>query len=215
MITNHKGISIICKDKQLFSKGLNLFIGKEISIQIQSQNCGDYLRIMKYFINYIVECKPFINNGETIVFGSWSFKFVLENPDYYDIFEASNNGDGYTLGTEYALKVINDQEEECLIYTAHPVFPTFNQKIVISKGVYEMMAVQAVRYPSPDHMCGWWITTDLYDGKIKSLLVVHFYHVAFARPDLLRYLALPNGYRFYISDNEIDVWFDETILLNN
>jgi hypothetical protein len=79
--------------------------------------------------------------------------------------------------------------------------------IVISKGVLEGDPIDAVRYKSPTHMTGWWITTDLYDGDIKSLQTMHYYHLAFKRPDILRYLALPYGYRFNL-DNKVDIWFD-------
>ena len=56
--------------------------------------------------------------------------------------------------------------------------------------------VQGVRYPSPPHMSGWWITTDLYDDDITSLKTVHACHVTAVRPEQARYLALPPGWRF-------------------
>jgi hypothetical protein len=71
--------------------------------------------------------------------------------------------------------------------------------------------VQGIRYPSPDHMSGWWITTDRYDGNIKSLRYEHTYHVTAARPALAKYLALPDGFRFNFSAGE-EVWFDEKVL---
>jgi hypothetical protein len=71
-------------------------------------------------------------------------------------------------------------------------------------------AVQGVRYPSPEHMSGWWITTDRYDGDIRSLTQEHLYHLTAARPDLARCLALPFGFRFDQASGE-DVWFDEQV----
>ena len=84
--------------------------------------------------------------------------------------------------------------------------------IVISKGVYEGLAIDAVRYPSPEHMSGWWLTTDLYDDNVESLMAVHYHHVAFKRPELIKYIALPYGYRFNTSGEEHDVWFDENAI---
>ena len=72
------------------------------------------------------------------------------------------------------------------------------------------MPVQGVRYPSPDPMSGWWITTDQYDGDINSLKREHTSHVTAARPDLAKYLALPTGFRFDLSGRE-DVWLDEKV----
>jgi hypothetical protein len=68
--------------------------------------------------------------------------------------------------------------------------------------------VEGVRYPSPEHMSGWWITTDRYDGDIKSLTLHHLHHLVQWRPDIAPYLALPFGYRFALRDGE-HVWFDE------
>jgi len=107
---------------------------------------------------------------------------------------------------------VNEQESACNKYGVSPTFPTFNQNIVISKGVYEGLGIEAVRYPSPNHMSGWWLTTELYDNNVDSLMNVHYYHVAFKRPDILRYLALPNGYRFYINNEENEIWFDKKAL---
>lgn len=58
--------------------------------------------------------------------------------------------------------------------------------MVISKGIYKGLAVDAVRYP--------------------------YYQVAFRRPEIIKYFALPYGYRFYKTDNEQDIWFDEDSL---
>jgi hypothetical protein len=33
--------------------------------------------------------------------------------------------------------------------------------------------------------------------------MVHFYHIAFARPDILKYLAIPFGYRFCMEDGRV------------
>lgn len=91
--------------------------------------------------------------------------------------------------------------------------PTFapqpDQLVVISEGVYEGDVVEGVRYPSPPHMSGWWVTTNRYKGNISSLKTVHFRHVAETRPDLARFWPLPFGYRFFSGDGA--VWFDQTV----
>ncbi len=77
-------------------------------------------------------------------------------------------------------------------------------------GVVEGDAVEGVRYPSPEHMSGWWITTDRYDGDSKSLTLHHLHHLVEWRPDIAPYLALPFGFRFILGEAE-HVWFDEVI----
>ena len=44
-------------------------------------------------------------------------------------------------------------------------------------------------------------------------MVVHFYHVAFKRPDVLKYLALPSGYRFFLEPNKFEAWLDEKVIM--
>jgi hypothetical protein len=90
-----------------------------------------------------------------------------------------------------------------------PMFPNFGQMIVISKGVYEGKDIEAIRYDSPKHMCGWWLITDDYDDNIESLMTVHYYHVAFKRPDILKYLAIPFGYRFLMENHRVEIIKDE------
>ncbi|CAI8878734.1 hypothetical protein EMIT036CA2_40338 [Chryseobacterium sp. IT-36CA2] len=35
--------------------------------------------------------------------------------------------------------------------------------------------------------------------------MVHFFHIAFARPDILKYLAIPFGYRFRMKEGNIQM----------
>ncbi len=124
--------------------------------------------------------------------------------------EASLNGEGFIEGVDNAISVIGEQSEICKQYSSAPVFPTFGQKLAISKGIYDGMPVDAVRYASPSHMTGWYLTTDLYDGDVKTMEVVYYHDVVFKRPDLRPYLALPPGFRFNASD-DVDIWFDESV----
>ena len=90
-----------------------------------------------------------------------------------------------------------------------PQLPAMDQLVVISDGVYEGDIVEGVRYPSPQHMSGWWLTTDRYDGNIESLKTVHFRHIAERRPDIAEFLRLPFGYRFFSADGSS--WFYEKV----
>ena len=103
------------------------------------------------------------------------------------------------------------QQECCEHYRAtfSPVRPS--QLVVISDGVYEGRPVEGVRYPSPDHMSGWWLTTDAYNGDTGSLKTVHFHHIQECRPEIAMYMALPFGYRFQLGGDNESVWFDEHV----
>ncbi len=104
------------------------------------------------------------------------------------------------------------KQKECCEYYGGDFSPVSSeQMVVISDGVYEGMSVEGVRYPSPEHMSGWWLTTDAYNGDVNTLKTVHYHHVQEKRPELAIYMALPFGYRFQLGGNDENVWFDESV----
>lgn len=118
-----------------------------------------------------------------------------------NLYEVKKDGEGFDEGADYTINVINEQSFECMKYNVLPSFPTFSQMIIISKGVIDGEQIDAVRYQSPTHMTGWWLTTDYYDGNTSSLKTIHYYHIAFKRPDIVKHLALPFGFRFFLVRN--------------
>ncbi|BDX05161.1 immunity protein Imm33 domain-containing protein [Planctobacterium marinum] len=92
--------------------------------------------------------------------------------------------------------------------------PELDQLVAISEGVidsFEDIELEGVRYHSPDHMSGWWLTTNLYTGDVSSLKTVHFRHIAEKRPEIAQYMALPIGYRFVLGGDSEHVWFDQKV----
>lgn len=206
-----RGIEIILDGKYLVTKGLKPLFNREFKLLIQLKTNDEYFKVLKYLINYVLDCNPTIKSEQTIAYHSWLLKFVEISDLYYEIWEANKDGINYVIGVDYSIKVINEQEEECRKAGVTPIFPIFDQKIAVSKGVYEGLAVDAVRYHLAEHMTGWFVTTDLYDDNVDSLVVDHYYHITFKRPDLIKYFALPYGYRFFITDLEQDIWYDQKI----
>jgi len=201
-----RNIRIIDGDDRFVTNGLKRFIGREFNIAKLKQEENEYQRVFNYLINYILDANPVINDGQTIAYHSWMLKFVFSD-NFITLNEISATGDSFIEGVDNAIRIVNEQREVCFSNSSDPLYPLFSQMIVVSKGVLEGDPIEAVRYKSPTHMTGWWITTDLYDGDIKSLQTMHYYHLAFKRPDILRYLALPYGYRFNL-DNKVHIWFD-------
>ena len=147
---------------------------------------------------------------ETLAYGYWAVQVREEQPGRFELWEYNADATGFVPGANFTLRCWRDQHEVCERYVAEFSPPQANQLVVISDGVLQGDAVQGVRYPSPEHMSGWWITTDRYDGDIRSLTQEHLYHLTAARPDLARYLALPFGFRLDQAKDEA-VWFDEEV----
>jgi hypothetical protein len=205
-----RDIRIKNENGYLITINLKRIIGRELKLLIKKEEENQYLRILDYLIHYFTDNKPVINNGQTIAYHSWLLKFIIV-AEIINVYEVQPNGDGFIEGVDYAIGVVTAQERECVKHNATSLFPLFSQMVVISKGVLEGKDVDAVRYPSPSQMTGWWITTELYDDNIESLETIHFYHLAFKRPDIMKYLALSFGFRFQ-SGHQDKVWFDEKIL---
>lgn len=203
MIT-YKGIQINTIDNiYVKTSGLNSYINKEISIKVGGHGPENYVEVVKYLIDYIVDNKAIINKNQNIGYYSWLLQFRMDKENYYDVYEVNADGRNFNIGCDTAISVIKEQSELCWKYNLIPLFPNFNQSVVISDGVYEGKDIEGIRYDSPQNESGWYLITDDYNDDIKTLKVVHFYHVVFARPDILKYLALPFGYRFLMKNDNI------------
>ncbi|GAE64562.1 hypothetical protein H3Z85_03475 [Chryseobacterium indologenes] len=201
----YKEIEISINDNiYVKTKGLASYIGKEIRVIKGVNDQDDYVSIIKFFIDYIVENRPIISDKENIAYYSWLLQFRLEE-NFYDIYEINSDGSEFNKGCDTAISIIRNQSEICAHYGLPTQFPNFNQMVVISKGVYEGKDIEAIRYESPENMSGWWLITDDYDDNIESLMTVHYHHVAFTRADILGYLAIPFGYRFLMENKKISV----------
>ncbi|WP_312508532.1 immunity protein Imm33 domain-containing protein [Chryseobacterium culicis] len=209
-MTIYKGFEIIVSNNlYLETKGLNFYISKEIRVTIGNNQLENYIEVIKYIIDYIVDSKPIISENQNIGYYSWLLQFRLDEENYYDIYEANSDGSNFNKGCDTAISVVRKQSEICLQQNLIPLFPNFNQSVVISDGVYEGKDIEGIRYDSPHDESGWYLITDDYNDDIKSLKMLHFYHVAFARPDVLKYLAIPFGYRFIMKEGNIEIYKDD------
>jgi hypothetical protein len=165
------------------------------------------------FVSAYIENTSKINSGETLAYGYWLCKFILVDDGLLDVYGHNPTATDFVLGINLTLTYWRDQHEVCSKAGAQFTPPRPNKLVVISEGVLEGNQVQGVRYASPDHMSGWWITTDQYNGDIKTLKTIHLYHLTSVRSDLARYIALPSGFRFNLESGE-RIWFDQNLSSN-
>ncbi|WP_143694913.1 immunity protein Imm33 domain-containing protein [Variovorax sp. JS1663] len=181
--------------------------GYEISASVSSPELGEHCEEFVRFIAEYVLSGNSIRAGETLAYGYWLTKAELTDGRTLVFFEYNPEATEFVFGVTHTLTYWRDQTSLCNREGADFIPPRPDQMVVISDGVYEGDNVEGVRYASPSHMSGWWLTTDRYNGKIESLKTVHAHHVSAKRPDLAKFLALPNGYRFFSPTGA--VWFDE------
>lgn len=178
----------------------------EISASVNSTELvHGCIGFLKYVAKYVQTANRLINQNESMAYGYWLTKFHLQD-SVLVAFEHNDDASSFVEGVSRAVLAWESQHAVCLRAGATFDPPRPDKKVAISAGVLEGEPVEAVRYSSPDHMSGWWITTDRFDGDVSNLSVVPMIDVTKARKDILPLIALPVGYRFRL--DPYDVWFD-------
>jgi hypothetical protein len=183
----------------------------ELSAEVlDSGLIGEADEFLNYVSHYVTTSRRRINSGETIAYGYWLTRFQDAGHNILETWEYKADATDFVKGANLTLRYWRDQHLTCKLHGAEFRPPRPDKLTVISDGVLQGLPVEGVRYPSPDHMSGWWITTDKYNGDIKTLKHQHTYHVTASRPELAKYLALPDGFRFMFEPEE-NVWCDENV----
>lgn len=188
--------------------------GKEFAVKKNTYPDGYVRAIIDYILHYLQSENKSIANLETFGCGSWLFQFVF-NGDYIELHELKDVVSGenkYEFDLTLTINFFKEQADLCNANNIQPDIPRIGQKVAIASEIYDGSEVNGVRYSAPEHMTGWYLTANSYNGDIKSLQVDHLYHVLKARPDLAKFLALPAGFRFYKNGVEEDVWADDAIV---
>ena len=202
-------ISVITEGLTCQTAGLLNQLGYEISATVDSplllDDCGEFVQ----FIGDYAAAGNAIRTGETVKYGYWLTKAESDDRNRLVFWEYNPEATDFVFGVNTSVSYWRDQHQICQKVGAAFAPPRLDQMIAISDGVYEGDEVEGVRYPSPDHMSGWWLTTDRFNGDTSTLKTVHAHHVSARRPDLAKFLALPFGYRFFSPQS--DVWFDQKV----
>lgn len=204
-------VMVVIEGQQVRTSGLAPTGHPEVRIQVAQPSllpAGE--GFLRYVLAYLRQQGAHLRPSQTMSYGYWLVKFQPAGDGALEAWEYGGAGDDFVPGVTRALIYWRDQQDMCARFDAPFTPPRLDQMAAVSAGVVKGAPVEGVRYPSPAHMSGWWLTTDRYDGNVKSLRVEHLYHVTAARPELARYLALPYGFRFALTDREY-VWFDEGV----
>lgn len=184
-------------------RGLHCGSVCQISATISDKTLIDECRKFLLLVGDYIGDGKLIKPGETLGYGYWMTKAMAKDDDELHFWEYEADGEKFVPGVTLTLRYWRDQHLACEEGKSLFSPPRGDQLVVISEGVFDDEPVQGVRYPSPEHMSGWWITTDWYNGDVATLKTVHAYHLTAQRPDLARYLALSYGFRFYSESAEI------------
>lgn len=106
------------------------------------------------------------------------------------------------------------QLEICQRWGAQCLPPEPSHKLGIAENVREgVQPINGLRHPPEGDTSGWYIWAgEELSTSADFFLPLHICHLDDWRPDIIKYLGLPPGWRFLIAPNHEDVWFDESLL---
>ncbi len=108
----------------------------------------------------------------------------------------------------------NEQEAVCIRYGAVPMAASADRKVGIALNVRDASyPVNGMRHPPEGDTTGWyiWAGEDLSDDP-NFFVPLHVEHLSEWRPEILKFLALPPGWRFLVAEKHEDVWYDADLL---
>jgi hypothetical protein len=99
-------------------------------------------------------------------------------------------------------------------YGAELTVPLAGEKVGVALNVrLDVWPVNGLRHPVAADTSGWYVWAGEEPSQASDFFVpLHIEHLAEWCPIALRYMALPPGWRFLVTPDYEDVWFDPTIL---
>lgn len=107
-----------------------------------------------------------------------------------------------------------EQLKICEKYGASPLdAPPHFKAGVAANVVSDVAPVNGLRHPPEGDTSGWylWAGEELSSDP-EFFRSVHIEHLREMRPEVVKYLALPPGWRFLVAGDYEDVWYDESLL---
>jgi hypothetical protein len=107
-----------------------------------------------------------------------------------------------------------EQRAVCAKYGVQPADAPAELKAGVARNVTgELVPVNGLRHPPEGSTTGWYIWAgEEFSSDREFFRPVHVKHLQEIRPELLKYLALPPGWRFLIAGDYEDVWYDASLL---
>lgn len=104
----------------------------------------------------------------------------------------------------------------CEKYGVIPCISPIDFKVGVSLSLIDSSKypIHGLRHPIEGDASGWYIWAGEYSEDTDFFKPLHTWHLEAKKPELLKYLGLPPGYRFLLGEEGyVDVWFDESLLL--
>lgn len=106
------------------------------------------------------------------------------------------------------------QKKICKVHGTNFLPPEAYSKVGIALNVKNgILPINGLRHESVGTTNGWYIWAgEELSSNDDFFQPLHVEHLQEWCPEIIKFLALPPGWRFIISNNYEDVWFDESLL---
>jgi len=110
------------------------------------------------------------------------------------------------------MSIIEDQKLICKNQGVETLYPEAEEKLGIALSTLGEKPINGLRHPVENGTCGWylWCGEELPEDP-EFFKPLHVKHIHEYLPSIEKYLALPEGYRFLVTETYEDIWFDEKI----
>lgn len=76
-----------------------------------------------------------------------------------------------------------------------------------------LLPLNGLRHPPEGDTSGWYLWAgEGFSTAADFFKPMHANHLIKLRPDVMKYLAMPPGWRFLVAGSYEDIWFDEELL---
>jgi hypothetical protein len=90
--------------------------------------------------------------------------------------------------------------------------PAMDSHVGIALSTLNQLPLNALRHPSEQDTCGWYIWGGELSQDAEFLQPLHVHHLVKHAPQMVPYLGLAPGWRVLLAPGQTDVWYDPTLL---
>jgi hypothetical protein len=110
--------------------------------------------------------------------------------------------------------ITSEQRRICEKYGVDPADAPAHLKAGVAENVHSVLIpINGLRHHPVGDTSGWYIWAGEGLSEDPAFFqAVHIEHLHEIRPEVLKYLAMPPGWRFLVAGDYEDVWYDESLL---
>ncbi|WBX98971.1 hypothetical protein [Chryseobacterium gambrini] len=197
-----------------YSKGLKPYLHKEIKIVKQDLSLENLGHILQYLVEFIQDEKPDIKAGNKVTCFTWLILFHEVSPDFFEILEIIPEQQGFAEGLTRTLHVLHQQLFVCDQLKIEPDFPHGDQMVAVDPLTKTGSPVNLFRWKSEFPDSGWVVMTNEFDEEKMPFEEMTLIELMILRPEIVKFMALPMGYKVIWDGNDAKIAFDNYLVEN-